>query len=86
MTLFEGLPYEEQCRIRRQEIARRGAERPWQLHISGVHVECKPKGRYGGDTPHSCTNAGYVERWHDHSYEGPLVCGCDDFSTAEGAA
>jgi hypothetical protein len=81
---LQGLPYEEQCCIRREEVDQRRTERSWALHCSGVHVECQPMGRYGGDSPHSCKYAGRVERWHAHDFEGLLVCGCDDFSTAEG--
>jgi hypothetical protein len=55
-----------------------------QQHDSGVHINCKPKGRYGGDSVNSCKYAGYGERWHAHDYEGLLVCGCVEFSTAEG--
>lgn len=54
----------------------------WDQHISGVHVDCKPaRGKHGDGSWRKCTNAGEVERFHDHGFEGPLVCGCDDFGT-----
>ncbi|OLT07592.1 hypothetical protein BJF90_45545 [Pseudonocardia sp. CNS-004] len=82
---LHGLPYQEQCRIRRAESNVRAEQRKADLHYNGVHVECTPKGRYGGNSWRSCTHAGTVERFHGHSFEGPLVCGCVEFSTAEGA-
>lgn len=51
-----------------------------QQHDSGVHVNCKPKGRYGGDSVNSCKHAGAVERWHAHSYPGLLACGCIEWA------
>lgn len=79
---LQGLPYAEQCRIRREDADQRAQERLVALHRSGVHVECRPRsGRYGGDSWRSCKYAGRVERFHAHDFEGPLVCGCDDFST-----
>jgi hypothetical protein len=49
------------------------------LHHNGVHVECRPvrKGKPDG-TWRKCLDAGKVERFHGHSFEGPLVCGCPD--------
>ena len=56
-----------------------------QQHGSGVHVNCRPaRPNHGTDSANSCKHGGAVERWHAHDYEGLLVCGCDDFSTAEG--
>ena len=50
-----------------------------ELHDSGVHVECRPAhGRPDGTWRH-CTLAGKVERFHSHDYQGPLVCGCNEF-------
>lgn len=51
------------------------------LHYNGVHVECTPRGsRKAGDTHRACKHAGKVESLHGHSFEGPLVCGCEDFA------
>lgn len=47
-----------------------------QWHASGVHYGCKP-GKNSGSW-RSCRHAGKVERFHDHDYDGPLVCGCDE--------
>jgi hypothetical protein len=42
----------------------------YELHMAGVHIMC------GAD----CSRAGTIERYHSHDYDGPLVCGCHEYS------
>lgn len=57
----------------------------WDLHGSGIHTECTLAPlwagvrRIGDGTPDRCPLAGRIERFHAHDYDGPMVCGCDDF-------
>lgn len=58
------------------------AEHLDDLHHNGVHIECHPAhDRRKQSTARSCHRAGGVERFHSHSFEGPLICGCDDFAS-----
>jgi|GEM_PF-5974749 len=66
---------------RRANFDRRADARKADLHHNGIHVECRPAGRYCNDTWRQCPRAGRVERYHGHDHDGPLVCGCDDWAT-----
>lgn len=65
-----------------------------QQHDAGVHVNCRPAANganwtlKGTGSANACRlvaeHGPCVERWHSHDYEGPLVCGCTEFSTTEG--
>lgn len=52
-------------------------------HSEGVHIHCHPaRTRVGDGTWRNCLNAGAVERVHSHSYDGPLICGCEEWGNA----
>jgi len=64
-----------------------------QQHDAGVHANCRPAPRSrwslkGTGSANAClvvaVHGPCVERFHSHDYEGPLVCGCSELSTAEG--
>lgn len=56
-------------------------------HGAGVHLECTRAPiwagtkRIGDGTSRKCPKAGTLDRFHSHDYDGPLVCGCRDFSS-----
>lgn len=61
------------------------SDHTWDLHMSGVHIECRPADvwartgrRIGDGTPRKCVQAGRVERFHSHEFDGLLVCGCSE--------
>ncbi len=38
-------------------------------HSHGIHTHCDPS---------ECALAGTIERFHDHDFDGPLPCDCDE--------
>ena len=59
------------------------AEHLNDLHHSGVHLYCKSANgqKVGHGSPGACRYAGKLEKVHDHNFDGPLICGCDDLRT-----
>jgi hypothetical protein len=51
------------------------------MHVNGVHTKCiQSRTRLGDGTWRQCPQAGRVDRFHGHDFDGPLwaACGCDE--------